>query len=1167
MSTNTERKLANLRKRLDQLGYRQPLGSESFPLVEKLFSDLVHTTESLRNAKLSVGKTEKDTQHLDTVLEPYRVENARLVKENNELHLDLLKMKEDKDRVCRELKSQIRKLEHEATDLKFLNNQYVHKVHSMEKADKAKMERIQQLQEKNMHAVVQTPGGRKRTIPFRRQRMQIDDLIPPSNSRLLPVAQPEDPYVADLLLVADERIQELQRDVTRLKMELDRAQDGIKHLNLQVEERDQEVERLARALDGGRPHDVITLEAQNVSNEKLIAHLNLQIEYLQDANAALKQQLQGHKQTASSEVTNLNNQNQELCQELSHIDQLARQLQRDKDLVLATADQELLEAKKEMLWQHRQIEDLKDVVSKLRKDLAESEDDREELRSRLAEMGEENEKTKTSMNFLEEQKRRLQEKVEKMTDTEKELVLELEQMRIQHGVCRKERSPSRLDAFVRSLEEDRDFYKQEAERHQWAGQRGVAVSPGGGVAKSPRRGGRARSPGKGGASTNEELQRAVQERDELQLVLVDVEKHMQDIQARVRMLTAERDLLISQNQQAQEELLRLHREVGRPPVEKENVDTELQRMAMERERIQEQLKVVLSNKEEEERTMQNLRNTIQALEDERSALRSQVSMVREKQASLEEELKSRVTALVQMGEEAAQTRAEADALRLLQEQMEQTLSDSQQRLSLKKNELMVAHHKIRTLEEKIGEQVQQNSSKRDQLTAVQRTVSALDREKDALQAEVDQKTESIVVLQEEIVSKEKTLAEVRITVTDMEASLEKLQAALRGREREIGSLRRQLDAAQEELAVVVKEREVILKENRRLQDDLATMTGENQTVHTELEEAMHQKDELKMRVHSYIAEVARVESMMALKEQENRDILERFRTAHSQAEDWEAKLQQVEGLNSSIRLELLATDTERRHLRERVAHLEREIQEHLNAQQAYEMQASSLVKSLSRLEEELQAAHAGKAAALADLASVRELCVKLDSSKEATARKLASKSMELERLVAELEDVRSEADLLRKRLSDEHQNVKNLELLLSNERQKEFQTQLGSSEKEAEVRTLRDRLALADGRTAGYVKEVSQLRAKVSQMQAELDMLKRQLTTERFERERAVQEMRRQALSSSTLRSSSPLSSSLGPHRLSSEHSTLRTSNSTEKVNKSLEKNGSLSIRDNQESI
>lgn len=43
----------NLRRRLDQLGYRQPLGIESIPLVERLFSDLVHTTESLKNIKVA----------------------------------------------------------------------------------------------------------------------------------------------------------------------------------------------------------------------------------------------------------------------------------------------------------------------------------------------------------------------------------------------------------------------------------------------------------------------------------------------------------------------------------------------------------------------------------------------------------------------------------------------------------------------------------------------------------------------------------------------------------------------------------------------------------------------------------------------------------------------------------------------------------------------------------------------------------------------------------------------------------------------------------------------------------------------------------------------------------------------------------------------------------
>lgn len=65
------------------------------------FSDLVHTTESLRNAKLSAAKPETDGENHDSLLEPYKAENARLVMENNELHLELLRAKEEKDRAAR----------------------------------------------------------------------------------------------------------------------------------------------------------------------------------------------------------------------------------------------------------------------------------------------------------------------------------------------------------------------------------------------------------------------------------------------------------------------------------------------------------------------------------------------------------------------------------------------------------------------------------------------------------------------------------------------------------------------------------------------------------------------------------------------------------------------------------------------------------------------------------------------------------------------------------------------------------------------------------------------------------------------------------------------------------------------------------------------------------
>ena len=59
MATATERRFTNLRKRLDQLGYRQSLGVESLPLVEKLFGDLLTTTESLKGAKQQLGRQQE----------------------------------------------------------------------------------------------------------------------------------------------------------------------------------------------------------------------------------------------------------------------------------------------------------------------------------------------------------------------------------------------------------------------------------------------------------------------------------------------------------------------------------------------------------------------------------------------------------------------------------------------------------------------------------------------------------------------------------------------------------------------------------------------------------------------------------------------------------------------------------------------------------------------------------------------------------------------------------------------------------------------------------------------------------------------------------------------------------------------------------------------------
>jgi hypothetical protein len=57
-----------------------------------------------------------------------------------------------------DLKSSLRKLEHENSDLRFLNTQYIHKLRAIEKESKDKSKKILELQEKNFQAVIQTPS-------------------------------------------------------------------------------------------------------------------------------------------------------------------------------------------------------------------------------------------------------------------------------------------------------------------------------------------------------------------------------------------------------------------------------------------------------------------------------------------------------------------------------------------------------------------------------------------------------------------------------------------------------------------------------------------------------------------------------------------------------------------------------------------------------------------------------------------------------------------------------------------------------------------------------------------------------------------------------------------------------------------------------------------------
>uniref|UniRef100_A0A8C8BFY2 Testis specific 10 n=1 Tax=Otus sunia TaxID=257818 RepID=A0A8C8BFY2_9STRI len=185
------------------------------------------------------------------------------------------------------------------------------------------------------------------------------------------------------------------------------------------------------------------------------------------------------------------------------------------------------------------------------------------------------------------------------------------------------------------------------------------------------------------------------------------------------------------------------------------------------------------------------------------------------------------------------------------------------------------------------------------------------------------------------------------------------------------------------------------------------------------------------------------------------------------------------------------------------------INDHLTTETAYKAQISVLSKSLVKMEGDLQSIYWERISMLANLPSTQELCIKLDA------------------LQSKCDSFHSEIALLRKQLGNERVSMKNLESLIVSSHEKEFQSQRAKQEKDSEIQFLKEQHSLAENKLAVQSQDLIQLRTRAAELELELYIAKRQLGTEHFERECAVQELQHQNRTisyqlSSMLRMSSP---------------------------------------------
>ncbi len=90
-------------------------------LVDHLLSDLISTTHSYKQVVERENRLTSDLSLVQSQLFPLRKENARLARENHDLHLDNVKLNEDNILEVETLAKRIRLLNDEMTELKLLN--------------------------------------------------------------------------------------------------------------------------------------------------------------------------------------------------------------------------------------------------------------------------------------------------------------------------------------------------------------------------------------------------------------------------------------------------------------------------------------------------------------------------------------------------------------------------------------------------------------------------------------------------------------------------------------------------------------------------------------------------------------------------------------------------------------------------------------------------------------------------------------------------------------------------------------------------------------------------------------------------------------------------------------------------------------------------------------
>ncbi|CDS40064.1 centrosomal protein of 135 kda [Echinococcus multilocularis] len=871
----------SVRKKLDVLGYREPLGEESLSLVERLLDDLFLATHGLRGNKRE--SSPKLKLELEGQCSTLKAENSTLKNDCSSINRDISEIHEQYKAQIQELSEKSRNLESVNHDLRILNSHCMERLRTLERESKQLVKPI----DKPPHANAPDTNGVGLDSPRKdsdlhglaNSNLNTSDPVPScTEGRVQPSVCSGDKSLNepnnDVVKMLTKRCSDLEASILLLQKERELTEKRTTALKKQIEVRNKEIDRLRRVVEVEKPPERLVLETQKGHADLVIGQLRSQVDLLQKRNEELEKRMLLRLEAISQSAFAVSSRQERAsqCDLPEHpmngkvgryeLAKLLDNFEKTNSHFLSRTD-ELVNCQKKMVLE---IERLKRLVPPAKRQTQAVK--RNMMRSTIKKAPSLLPTTAAGTNTVATTKQVTENYEPPIKEYIEGLLADRETLRAQ--VDHLNRSLRRWFTTGAALVTTSDATGDDSQnaRTQSAHLEAPNVAHERDKASVGREFTSEMSP-----KNDSEIETIKQERDMLRMTLDQFEQNLLGIQAEVRSLRSERDQLLLELEKAQKSEAPSKHPTFSSGVTASEASAETRRLS-----------------EYDHSEEQQLREEISALQTALSSSRTQLEASQIRTDELErqvEELKCEVEQMTSKNEEAEK----------LKEQLQTALVQTSGRNSSLASELAMrkdmyneavrgkqlsdamvveAQRDLQSLNARIVEFDSEIRRSHDEVSRLRKVASQLDAEKDALQASLDDRTEDLVALKRDLDQRTHLFEENKQYLSSVELRLRQVTAMAAERDREVQTLTERLQEVETSSQVVSRSRAISEEKYAKAKDDITVLSNEVESLKNHLQAARNENNDLQCRLAEALQNFSASDQALDAKLKEHNDLLVQY---------------------------------------------------------------------------------------------------------------------------------------------------------------------------------------------------------------------------------------------------------------------------------------------------